>query len=54
MKPYERGNAPETSDGEGLGLSIVKQLADDNGLTLSVRSVVGKGSVFTIGGLRGL
>jgi len=54
MKPYERGSASESSPGEGLGLSIVKQLTDDNGLTLSVCSVLGKGSVFTISGLRRL
>ncbi len=48
FKPYKSGH---TSKGEGLGLSIVKQLAEANGLTISVCSQIGKGSVFEISGI---
>ncbi|MEP5730222.1 MAG: sensor histidine kinase [Sulfitobacter sp.] len=51
MQPYFRGAPTAQHDGTGLGLSIVKQLADQNGLTLKVRSELGKGSVFVLGGL---
>ena len=52
MKPYNRGGSSSVLPGEGLGLSIVQQLADQNGLSVSIRSEVGKGSVFTLSGLR--
>ncbi len=52
MMPYERGDAPASSAGEGLGLSIVQRLVKQNGLSATVRSKPGKGSVFKIGGLR--
>jgi len=52
MQPYERGNSSTDSHGEGLGLSIVKQLADENGLSVSIRSEIENGSVFTISGLK--
>lgn len=51
LNPYYRGETPGTAEGEGLGLSIVKQLADRNDLTLTLRSFPGKGSVFALDGL---
>ena len=41
-----------TDPGLGLGLTIVSSLARLQGLTVSLRSEVGRGSVFAIGGLR--
>lgn len=51
MQRYVRAAAPGAPSGEGLGLAIVRQLADKNGLSLSVRSTPGKGSVFAVDGL---
>ncbi|MEL6647113.1 MAG: ATP-binding protein [Pseudomonadota bacterium] len=51
LQPYKRGDASEGAEGEGLGLSIVKQLAERNGLDLQVCSKVSKGTVFSITGL---
>ncbi len=36
------------SDGAGLGLSIVRELASEHGLALQYRSAVGKGAAFSI------
>lgn len=41
----------EAADGLGLGLSIVRRLADMLGLAVTVRSQPGKGACFTIAGL---
>lgn len=51
MLPYARGTVTSDASGEGLGLSIVKKLADDNKLTFKACSLHGKGSVFRIAGL---
>lgn len=45
QQPYQKG---EDSEGEGLGLAIVWQLATENQLEISVRSVKGQGSCFHV------
>lgn len=47
--PYVSGAG---SKGEGLGLAVVKALAEDHGMTISVRSRPGAGSVFAVEGIR--
>jgi signal transduction histidine kinase len=37
------------SQGTGLGLAVVKRIADDHGFTLGVESDVGRGAVFRVG-----
>lgn len=44
-QPYRKGTA---SDGEGLGLAIVQQLATENGIAIRITSQAGKGSCFVI------
>ncbi|MEQ9315072.1 MAG: ATP-binding protein, partial [Henriciella sp.] len=41
----------DNSAGEGLGLSVVKSLAEENGWTIHVTSSEGKGSTFAITGI---
>lgn len=48
FEPYRLG---AESRGEGLGLAVVRDLAEANGLSISVRSELGRGSCFTISGL---
>lgn len=48
FEPYVAG---AESAGEGLGLSVVKELAEAQGWSLSARSEPGRGSVFEIGGI---
>ena len=45
LEPYRKGS---DSAGEGLGLSIVKELADNHGWELEINSTLGKGSRFSI------
>ena len=45
QRPYESGSA---SEGEGLGLAICWQLAEQYGFTMGVDSVPGKGSRFSV------
>ena len=49
FKAYKRGNR---SSGEGLGLSIVKEIAEKNGLTLRIRSTPNRGTLFEIGHIK--
>jgi len=51
IEPYFRAIPTGGPEGEGLGLGIVRQLVENNGLRLAVRSTVGKGSVFVVEGL---
>lgn len=48
FKPYKLG---VDSKGEGLGLSVVRDLADAAGLRLAVKSTQGSGSMFEISGI---
>ena len=45
LKPYTRG---ERSDGTGLGLALVTELAREHGLTFTLTSVEGRGTVAAI------
>lgn len=45
QQPYQKGS---TSEGEGLGLAIVQQLATENAIAIRIHSEVGKGSCFVI------
>lgn len=50
---YFRANAPQQgiATGLGLGLSIVKQLADSLGLSVAIKSQLGKGTAVWVSGL---
>ena len=45
---FDRGGRMDRTDGLGLGLHIVRQTADALGRSVSVRSTVDRGSVFSI------
>jgi len=49
LAPFEKGDIQQNSEmGFGLGLSIVKTLSEERGYTFSIRSEVGKGSIFSV------
>jgi PAS domain S-box-containing protein len=48
FEPFNRGSNAETIQGTGLGLSIVKKAVDLVGGTLTVKSELGVGSVFSV------
>ena len=48
FEPFRRLHTWDAVKGSGLGLSICKKIAEHNNGTLSVRSVVGEGSTFTL------
>ena len=45
---FYRGSSSRREEGMGLGLSIVKSVADSHGWSLDVKSEIGKGTVFSI------
>lgn len=45
---YYQGDPSHSSQGSGLGLSIVKRIVDLSGGTIDVQSALGEGSTFTI------
>jgi signal transduction histidine kinase len=47
-KFYRGATAEKTSNGTGLGLYIVKRLAEDLGATVSVTSTPGAGALFRL------
>jgi signal transduction histidine kinase len=46
--PFYRGSNSRREDGKGLGLSVVKSVADSHGWTIEVESTFGESSVFTV------
>jgi len=48
FKLFQRASNVDDIKGHGLGLSIVKQVADAHDATISVDSTVGEGTTFTI------
>jgi len=46
--PFERGTNTNSASGLGLGLYIMRQLAEAHGGSVAVQSTVGEGSTFTI------
>jgi signal transduction histidine kinase len=48
FEPFYRGKNVSNIKGSGLGLSIVQRLASLHGGNVSVKSQLGKGSVFTV------
>lgn len=45
---FERGSHSRREDGMGIGLAVVKSVADAHGWSIAVRSKVGEGTVFSI------
>jgi signal transduction histidine kinase len=48
FEPFYRGHAQRSIPGTGLGLPIVKRIAEAHGGTVEVRSTPGRGSEFTV------
>ena len=48
---FDAYQAGASSKGEGLGLSVVKELAEAQGWTITLQSMPGAGATFTIGGI---
>lgn len=49
LNPFYRADASRNTKGSGLGLSVVKAVADNLGATLHVESILGKGTIVTLG-----
>lgn len=45
---FSRGTHSRREEGMGIGLAVVKSVADAHGWTINVRSALGEGTVFTI------
>ncbi len=45
---FYRSDSARSGGGAGLGLSIVKKIAELHGAEVSVKSAVGEGSIFTV------
>jgi len=48
FEPFYRGKSVGQIHGSGLGLSLVKQIAESHGGRVSVKTAAARGSVFTI------
>ncbi len=49
FEPFYRVDPSRSAPGTGLGLALARQIVHDHGGTLTVRSVVGQGTTFTVG-----
>lgn len=47
FRRFYQTDSSRTGEGTGLGLSMVRQIAEFHGGTVQVESVPGKGSIFT-------
>ncbi|MEA5003976.1 MAG: sensor histidine kinase, partial [Christensenella sp.] len=48
FEKFYQGDASHSGEGNGLGLSIVRQIVESSGGSVSVKSEEGKGTTFTV------